>query len=303
MPTNDIPMLNKTYGAPERIEFRPGPAGLPSVSLMAGNGTCDVALYGAHVLSYRPSDQEEVLWMSQSVATLKPGEAIRGGIPVCWPWFGAHPSDAQMPRHGFVRNRRWKLLATEYDARQTSVRLGLRHDAETLAIWPCQFRLELNIVLGDTLTLELATVNRGLDPFTITQALHTYLLVRQIADIRILGLENVAYLDTTPADKSVRQSGAVTIREETDRVYCGTDGTCTLVDPGYGRTVAIAKRGSRTTVVWNPWSAKARKITDMAATDYQKFVCIETSNAVDDAVTLEPGAEHVIAASLQVRSF
>jgi glucose-6-phosphate 1-epimerase len=299
MPTNDVSVLNKTYGSPGRLIFREGPTGQPVLSLADSRGTCEIALYGAHVLSYQPAGQSPVLWLSKSAERIAVGQAIRGGIPVCWPWFGAHPGDARLPAHGFARTRRWRLLGTAYDSRQTGARLQLTHDAETLALWPHAFRLEMSITVGDALTVELTTTNKGDAPFTVSQALHTYLLVQEIGAVRVLGLENTAYHDVSPAARDGRQHGAILVGEETDRVYQKTAGEVTLVDPGYGRRIVIGKRGSHTTVVWNPWIEKAGRLSDMAPDDYRRFICIETANAESDTVTLEPGAEHVISATIQ----
>ena len=299
MPTNDITVLNRNYGAPERIAFREGPAGFPLLSLADSRGSCEIALYGAHVLGYRPTGQSPVLWMSKRSAHVAAGQPIRGGIPVCWPWFGAHAMDTRLPNHGFARLRRWRLLATSYDSRQTSARLQLAHNEETLALWPHPFRLELTISVSETLNLELVTTNRGDTPMALTQALHPYFLVSQIAAVRVLGLENLAYQDLSPAGRDERQHGALQIQAETDRLFRKTTGNCTLLDPGIGRQIVIGKRGSQTTVVWNPWIGKTRSLTDMDHDDYQRFLCIEPANADADVVTLEPGAEHVLGLTIQ----
>ncbi len=299
MPTNDIGLLNKNYGAPGRIAFREGLAGHPVITLSEARGSCDIALYGAHVLAYCPDGQPPVLWLSGQAQKVRPGSAIRGGIPICWPWFGAHPDNAKLPIHGLARLRRWRLISTTYDSRQTSARFQLTHDAETLAIWPHPFKLELTVTVGDTLTLELTTLNKGDAPIVITQALHTYLLVHDIAGVKVLGLENVNYHDVSPAAKDDRQRGAIAIECETDRVYRKTTGDCTLADPGNGRNIVISKRGSATTVVWNPWIDKTRRLADMDPDDYLRFVCIETANAEADAISIEPSDEHTIAVTLK----
>ena len=301
MPTNDIAVLNRNYGSPERIAFREGPAGYPLISLAESRGSCEIALYGAHVLSYRPTGQNPVLWMSRRSARVSAGKPIRGGIPLCWPWFGAHPADAKLPNHGFARLRRWKLLGTAYDSRQTSARLQLTHDAETLALWPHPFRLELTVSVGEVLAIEMTTTNKGDAPITLTQAFHPYFLVSQIEAVRVLGLENVSYQDLSPMGRDDRQHGALQIQAETDRLFRKTAGGCTLLDPGIGRRLVVGKRGSHSTVVWNPWIEKARRLADMDHDDYQRFLCIEPANADTDAVTLEPGAEHVLGLTIRSR--
>ena len=299
MPTNDISVLERNYGSPGHIAFREGPAGYPLISLEESRGTCEIAFYGAHVLSYRPTGQSPVLWMSKRSARVAAGKPIRGGIPVCWPWFGAHASDARLPNHGFARLRRWKLLGTAYDSHQTSARFQLAHDDESLALWQHAFRVELTVAVSDVLSIEMATTNKGDTPIALTPAFHPYFLVSQIEAVRVLGLENLAYQDLVPAGRDDRQHGALQIQAETDRIYRKTRGDCTLVDPGAGRRIVVGQRGSHTTVVWNPWIEKARRLADMDNDDYQRFLCIEPAAADADAVKLEPGAEHIFGMTIQ----
>jgi glucose-6-phosphate 1-epimerase len=302
MPTDDLAVLNRNFGAPERIAFRAGPAGYPVMALTERRGSCEIALYGAHLLSWRPLGHGPVLWLSRSVERVVSGKPIRGGIPICWPWFGPHPTQPKLPGHGFARLRRWRLMQTEYDHQRTSTRLQLMDDESTRAIWPFAFRLELHVTVSDTLQIELTTTNRDKQPMVVTQALHTYFLVSQIMNIDVRGLEGAAYTDTTAAAKHGNQHGALLIRGETDRVYRGTEAECVLTDPDSARQIVATKRGSHTTVVWNPWIEKARRLHDMASEDYRRFICIETANDGDDSVRLEPGAQHTLAVTLRVNA-
>ncbi len=301
MPAHDTAALNRTYGSPGRIAFREGPAEAPLLCLANGHGACEVALYGGQLLSYTPSGHEPLLWLSKSAQRTVPGQAIRGGVPICWPWFGPHPNDFRLPSHGLARTRRWRLMGTASDARQTTARLQLTHDATTLALWPWQFKVELEVTIGEALTLALTTTNKEKRELTLTQALHSYFAVSDIGSIKIEGLERCAYRNAAPGGVDGRQAGAITIDAEFDRVYHQTGQEHTLHDPGLQRSITITKRGSRSTVVWNPWIAKAKALADMADDDYLRFVCIETANADDDTVTLEPGASHTIAMTLRSR--
>lgn len=298
MPTDDLNTLNKNYGATGRIAFRKGPGGYPLMSLAENRGACEVALYGGQVLSYRPLGHAPVLWMAKNALLTPRGRAIRGGIPVCWPWFGPHPDKADLPLHGFARLRRWRLVRTEYDSQRTSACLRLHDDETTHAMWPYAFRLELNIVVENGLHLELTTTNRDKSPLTLSQALHSYFLIRDIRKIEIRGLEGVKYIDTTAAANHGKQQGAIRVKDEVDRIYQRTKGECTLVDNGIGRNVTIKKRGSQSTVVWNPWIEKSKRMPDLGNEDFNHFVCIETTNADDDAVVIEPGAQHMLGVSL-----
>ncbi len=291
--------LNRQFGTPGRVAFREGPGGFTVAALANPRGGCEVALYGAHVLSYRPVGHTPVLWLGKE-AVFKPGLPIRGGIPVCWPWFGPHPDDPARPIHGFARTRTWQVLATEYSGEQTEMRLGLACDEATRALWPHAFELSLRVVLADALRLELTTRNCDTHPFTFTQALHSYFLVRQVMDVTVRGLEQTRYRDCLAPRAGLQlQEGPIVIRSEVDRVYQSTESECVISDPGIGRQIILTKRGSRTTVVWNPWIEKSKRLTDFGDLDYLRMLCVETANADDDDVTLAPGAHHTLALTLR----
>jgi len=295
----DLAMLNKRFGATGRIAFRAGAGGFPVAVLVGPQGSCEVSLYGGHVLCYRPQGQAPVLFMSRR-AVFEMGKPIRGGIPVCWPWFGAHPQDKAQPLHGFARLMPWNLLSAEYSAQMTDIKLGLCDNDATRARWPHAFDLTLRIILDATLRVELTTRNRDKVPFTLTEALHTYLRVRDIAHVSVAGLDGVRYLDTLTGQEHAAQKGAVHFHGETDRIYHdpGAD-PCTVNDEGLGRQVVITKRGSRSTVVWNPWIDKARRMPDFGDDEYPQMLCVETANAAQDVLTLPAGEEHTLAFALR----
>ena len=186
----DIQELNRAFGVAGRIAFRPGPCGEPIAVLVEEHGACEVALYGAHVLSYRPTGHSPVLWMAKDFMATPPGKAIRGGIPVCWPWFGAHPEGAGAA-HGFARTSRWNLLRTDYDSYSTALTLVLEDTPETRALWPHRFHLELSVRVGANLKVTLAAENTGAEPFTMTEALHAYFRVKDIREAKVSGLDGV----------------------------------------------------------------------------------------------------------------
>ena len=284
--------LTGAFAIPERLSFAADPGGLP-VALVRGAGAeATVDLQGANVTHYRPAGEEPVLWLSAR-AVYAPGKAIRGGIPICWPWFGAHPSDPSRPDHGFARNRPWSVLgafASEDGA--TVLRLGLGDDETSRALWPHRFALELQVSVGAALHVALIARNPGSEPYTCTGALHSYLAVGDVARIAIHGLEGHEYLDKVDGGSRAVQEGPVTIAGETDRIYGETTATCTIDDPVLGRRLSVAKLGSRATVVWNPWREKAGRLGDFGEDAYPRMVCIEAANALDDEITVAPGAEH-----------
>ncbi len=293
----DIALLNTRFGAPGKIAFRAGENGLPIAALANGNGSCEVSLYGGHVLSYRPTGHLPLLFMSKA-SWFEPGKPIRGGIPVCWPWFGPHPADPSKPAHGFARIVQWKLAATEYASRSTEIRLTLADSEQTQAWWPFHFSLSLRVSLETALKVELTTRNTDTRPFTFTEALHSYFMVRQIMDVTVRGLEGTTYADKVTHTDGHPQETPILIRQEVDRVYENTEAECVIDDAGLERQIIVSKRGSRTTVVWNPWIEKSKRMPDFGDEEYTRMVCVETANADSNPVTLEPGKSHTLAATL-----
>ena len=292
----DIAILNKRFGAPGRIAFRTGEAGLPIVALVNQYGSCEVSLYGGHVLDYRPTGHVPVLFLSRQSA-YEPGKPIRGGIPICWPWFG--PSqDKALPLHGFARILQWDLQATEYTAEVTELRLTLSASDLTRRYWPHDFELTLRVWLDQRLNIALTTVNRDAQAFTFTQAFHPYFRVRQIMDINVRGLEAAPYTDRLTG-QAATQEGLLNIRSETDRIYTPAAPECVLHDPGVGRAIALAYTGADRLVIWNPWIDKARAMPDFGDDEYTRMLCIEPANTADSAVTLAPGEQHTLSLAVQ----
>lgn len=295
----DVTQLNKRFGAAGRIAFRAGTHGLPIVALAGPHGACEVSLYGGQVLSYKPLGHTPVLFMSRK-AVYEAGKPIRGGIPVCWPWFGAHPQDKHKPAHGFARLQNWSLMTAEYSAQMTDVKLGLCENDYTRTLWPHPFDLTLRVILDTHLRVELTTRNRDKSPVVISEALHTYLLVRDVAHTTVAGLDGLRYYDDLTHQEHAAQKGAVHIHGETDRVYHDTNPECCVNDPGLGRQIVVGKRNSHSTVVWNPWIEKAKKMADFGDDEYPQMLCVETANAREATLTLPPGETHTMALSLRV---
>lgn len=295
----DVNVLQKRFGAAGRLAFRVGEGGLPVAVLASPHGSCEVSLYGGQVLRYKPLGHAPVLFVSRQ-AVYERGRAIRGGIPVCWPWFGAHPEDPQRPSHGFARLIPWALRAAEYGAQETEITLAVEDDEQTRGWWPNPFALSLRVVLGPYLRLELTTRNTGGAPFTITEALHTYLQVRDVAQVRVAGLEEAPYYDLCDGRSHPAAPLPVTFTGEVDRVYADAAPSCRVEDAGLGRRIVVSKRNSRATVVWNPGEEKARRMPDLGEGAFRQMLCVETANARDAALALRPGEEHTLAMGLQV---
>ncbi len=291
--TNTIDSLNARFAIAGHVCFGQSGPGLPVIDIQTPFASAHLALQGGQVLAWQPSGQQPVLWVS-SAAVHAPGKAVRGGVPVCWPWFGAREG---LPAHGFVRTRLWDMRETRLAATgQVVLRLGTTDDASTRAQWDHAFDLELIVTVGQALRMALVTRNTCPEPFTITSALHTYFHVGDIAQTKVHGLEGCSYLDKVQKSAQARQTGAIEFTGETDRIYLNTSADCLIEDKAWGRSIRVAKQGSTSTVVWNPWREREKAFVDMAAGEHREMLCVETCNAGPDQVTLAPGHDHSLVA-------
>jgi D-hexose-6-phosphate mutarotase/predicted GNAT family N-acyltransferase len=289
--------LNARFAIPGRLRFQDSGPGLPVAEITTPDAMARVAVQGGQVLEWQPSGQKPVIWVSKA-AVHQPGKGVRGGVPVCWPWFGQLEGKGV---HGFVRTRMWEVREARLDMADTVVlRLGIREDESTRAQWDHAFDLELIVTVGAALKMELVTRNTGNAPFTITDGLHTYFRVGDIHQTKVHGLDGTSYFDKVRDFQQSTQSGPVTFSEETDRVYFNTTADCLIEDPVFGRTIRVAKAGSGSSVVWNPWTEKERGFADMAAGEYADMVCVETVNASPDEITIAPGGKHSLVAFVGV---
>ncbi len=287
--------LNTRFGIADQLKFIEGPGGLSFAEIDNAQGTAYVCLQGAHVTTFRPKDQAEpVVWLSD-YAKFAPGKSIRGGAPVCWPWFGPHATESAFPGHGFARTVMWQVTASAaLDSGETRLTLMLMPNEQTHAQWPHATRLELAVTVGNRLRLDLVTTNLDTVPVSIGEALHTYLHIGDIAEIQVTGLENTGYLDKVAGSTRHTQAGPVTFSGEVDRVYVDTDATCEIVDARLKRRIVIAKSGSRSTVVWTPWAEKADKMGDFGPDGWRRMVCVESANALENVVSIPAGESHCL---------
>ncbi len=253
--------------------------GIPAFRIETEDATAVVSPYGAHVLSFTVGE-DDLLWVSGK-SNFVEGKAIRGGIPVCWPWFGS----AASPAHGLARISMWNMEAPRDEA-DGSVTLTMTLEKNGLAA-----KMVINI--GRALTLNLTTVNNSAEPVKLTEALHTYFNISDISRIRILGFEDCDYFCSL-AKVTEKQSGAITFDKETDRIYYAGSRIAVIDDPGLERQIRVERFGSDSAVVWNPWIAKAAAMPDFGDDEYPGMLCIEAANAGDDARTLAPGASHTL---------
>jgi len=295
----DIAQLEEHFGIPGVLTFHATASGLIYASITAPLATATVYLQGAHVAAWQPKGQRPAIFLSRK-SDFAPGKPIRGGVPIAFPWFAARHDGKTGPSHGFARIQDWTLAfaALAGDDLHMTFTLGPTEISRDLGY--DHFRLAFQLKIGRTLTMELTVVNDATVPLVFEEALHTYYAVADIHEVTVTGLEGVTYLDKNDNFQSKVQHGAIVITEPTDRVYLNTSSTCVLHDTGNKRRITVAKTGSNTTVVWNPWESGALKIPDLDPTEWHEYIAVETVNAAVNSVTLAPGGRHVMQAHVSV---
>jgi len=286
---------------PAGVSLEPGPGGLDRLRLEASEGEAHVFLHGGHVSHFQPKGERPVLWLSRA-SHFDRTHPIRGGVPVCFPWFGPNQEDSKAPMHGYARILPWDLVGVTRDASgRLEARLELTADAAARGGFGLGLGVSLSVNVGRSLRLTLVVHNAGAAPARFDEAIHSYFAVSDVAQVRVHGLEGTPYLDKTEAmARKPGAAGPIAISAETDRVYLDTTATVTIEDPGWNRRIVIAKTGSASTVLWNPWIAKARAMPDFGDDEWPRMLCVETANVGEQALTLAPGATHELSATLGV---
>ena len=267
-----------------------------------------IAKQGAQILGYQRTGEPPLLWLSDEAMFVE-GRSVRGGVPVCWPWFGVFERNPQSVQdayeggetgsHGLARTRDWTLAGSEDTARGIRLTFALSEARGQLPGWPHDVDLQLVIELGDALSVRLVTKNLGDDPVTFSQALHSYFAVSDVHQVELEGVDGLDYVETL-ADWEIRaQTGALTFAGETDRIYLNAPQHLHIVDAGWQRRVTVSTEGSRSAVVWNPWRERALALPDMADDGWQGMLCVETANVLEDVVTLNPGERHALALTIK----
>lgn len=287
--TINIHKLNAEFGLSNEVVFIEGKGGLPFIQVKNQKSSALISIYAGQVLSFKPVNEAEDFMFISKNAYFQEGKAIKGGIPICWPWFGAS-DNPKFPNHGFVRDNFWSVLSVKALSNgDTKIKLGFSASEKTKLYWPYSFILTLDITIGESLTLELFTENTGKIAFPMTEALHTYFNVGNAAQVKVLGLENTEYLDKSENFVQVCQVGAITITEETDHIYVDVEHDLTIFDPVFKRKIKISSSGNKNVVIWNPWNNGSKQIKDLDKDDYKNFLCIEIANATADEVKIQPG--------------
>lgn len=288
--------LNMQFGINKQLEFREDASGLVVAEIRNKLANASLCLQGAHLMTWKPGSQSvPVIWLARD-AKLAAGKSIRGGVPVCWPWFGPHVSESGFPGHGYARTVPWKVVESGTEpGGETRLTLRLVDSERTRAQWPHACMLDLTVIVGETLRMEMTTENTGISDFEISEALHTYFQIGDIGAVRVKGLENCEYWDKVGGSELKKQVGAIDFSAETDRVYINTASKCVIEDIKLKRRIHVAKSGSLSAVVWTPWIDKANKMGDMGQPDgWREMVCVETANALENAVKVAAGSRHTM---------
>lgn len=287
---------------PDGVRLEPGNGGLSKIVVATPVASAEVYLHGAHVTHFQPAGQQPVLFMS-AASKFEAGKAIRGGVPICFPWFGPLENHPKAPAHGFARTSPWSLAnATRAADGTVTLTLELARGEDPASDWPHAFRATYTVTVGSELTTALTVHHVSGEPFLYELALHTYLTVGDIRQVSVHGLEHTPFKDKMLAGRE--QPGVespIRFAGETDRVYLDTTAPITVEDPALKRSITVAKSGSASTVVWNPWVAKAKAMADFGDDEWPGMVCVETANVGGSAVTLSAGQSHTTAAKLSVK--
>ena len=276
----------RKFEIPGRVTFANGNGGLPKINITTGRSTAEIYLHGAHITGFQKNGEPPLLFMSR-LSQFAAGKAIRGGVPVCFPWFGRREGDVA---HGFARITEWHLIETAaMPDGGVTVRFRLLPTAANAA-WPA-FRAEFVVAVTDQLAMELIATNESADRnFDFENCLHTYFAVGDILDVSIAGLKGAPFDDFAAGAGGTRKmenDSALRITKETNRVYPDTPGTVEIHDAKFRRTILVDKSGSAATVVWNPWTTQL--MPDFDPAEHRQMVCVESGNVGQNKLSLAPG--------------
>lgn len=280
-----------------KIIFSEGNGGLRKLEIHTEHSNAEIYLQGAHVTKFQRKGEAPLLFLSEK-SRFEQGHPIRGGVPIIFPWFGAREGK---PAHGFARNLTWNLEEISSGSENVTLKLRLPDSPEAKE-FP-KFTAEYFLTVGESLALELRITNESNQNLSFENCLHTYFAVGDIDAVSVGGLRGVEYLDKvenfarkTETNERIKFSG------ETDRVYLNTTGACEIHDAKLRRVIVAEKHGSASTVVWNPWIAKAKAMSDFGDDEYPRMVCVESGNVSENKLTLPPGKSSSLKIILRTRA-
>jgi glucose-6-phosphate 1-epimerase len=297
----DLKQLIENFGLEGVLAFHAAPSGLIYAEITTPAATATIHLQGAHITAWQPAGQQPVLFTSRK-AEFVAGKAIRGGVPISFPWFATRHDGRTGPSHGFARIQDWTLAFAAMAGDDVHLTFTQAETEMSRTLGYDDFRLVYQLTIGRTLTMRLTVANDAPAPLIFEEALHTYFEVGDIKATTVTGLEGVSYLDKMDEGHTKVQQGAISVSEATDRVYLDTAATCVIHDAANKRSIHVAKENSNTTVVWSPWKTGAEKLSDMDDAEWQQFIAVETVNAGADTITLATGATHTMQAHISVET-
>lgn len=294
-----IAALNSEFSVPGTAQIVAGNGRLAKVQIETKSAKAEIFLHGAQITSWQPAGMGEVLFLSEK-SLWQDGKAIRGGIPVCFPWFRAKSDDSHAPSHGFVRIREWQLESISPAAEEeVCARFSIVSDDSSRKWWPFEFELEYAITMGKSLRLELKMTNTGDKTLKFEEALHTYFKVGDVRRARVHGLDGLNYLDNRDGNREKKQQGEFTLSRQTDNAYGNATSPVEIADPVLGRRLRTRKKDSNSTIVWNPWSDGAAGMADFGPEEWQGMLCVEGGNIMNSAVTLAAGETHTMTVAIE----
>jgi glucose-6-phosphate 1-epimerase len=298
---SDVDELNERFGLNGAVRFEEGPGGLTRARIATDAATAEIFLQGAHVASWQPKGAEHPVIFLSAKSHFAEGNAIRGGVPLVFPWFAERKGGLPGGMHGFARTLPWEVVAAGQRADGIALSLKLLPNQTTRDVGFDHFVLVYEVVVGATLMLRLEVENVGNSPLTFEEALHAYYSVSDVRQIEVSGVGDTDYLDRADNAKPKHQRPeAIRFAGETDQLHLNTRSTVTISDPEWRRRIVIEKHASNSTVVWNPWQAKASALADLGADAWPHFVCVEPANAAENAVTAAPGTVHTMGITVRV---
>jgi glucose-6-phosphate 1-epimerase len=303
----DLNDLNANFAIHGALSFHETEGGLVRARITTPACTGELYLHGAHLTAWQPTGQQPVLFLSER-SLFAENKAIRGGVPIIFPWFGNRSATADSertdgPAHGFARTAPWDIAfaALAGDNLHLTLTLGPTQQSRDLGF--ADFQLAFEVIFGRELRMRFTVANKGKAPMHFEEALHTYLSVSDVAHISVDGLSGARFVDKNDDFKRKTQiEPTLYLAGATDSCYLDISTPVTLTDPGLHRRITVSKTHSDSTVVWNPWSEASAKMADMTPDNWRTMTCIETVNAMDNAITLAPGGAHTMEAHLTVGS-
>ena len=276
---------------PESVSIDAGMGGLPRVRVRNSHAECSIYVYGAHVVSFTPRGKKDLLWLSP-YSFFKEGFPIRGGIPICFPWFGKREGREDLPLHGFVRTRIWSIESAEdlADGRTTIV-FSLESTDPPAEAWPYRFRLQLSMTVGEALEMALIIQNLEDVPLTCEDGFHTYFRVEDPGQCEVTGLNEVEYIDRIKGDVRAVQLGPARFKGEMVHAFMHVPPVLELVDFVEERRIRIEQQHMGSTLLWNPGS-RAGAANPEIREAWNQFVCVESANCLDCRLTIPARGLH-----------